>query len=78
MKMPDIKIQEEQTSSAFNVLDNNSATQNIDEEHHPWCNYWLLPRRGCKMCEGLYKNYPLNGRTMDEMMKEYFPNVIEK
>ncbi len=65
--------------ATFNVLKDNPATKNIEEnEHHPWCNYFFLPRTGCDMCERLYELYPLNGRIMAEMMKDYFPNVIER
>ena len=47
------------------------------EEHHPWCNYFYRPNpQKCKMCERLYKEYPINGMTLDEMMGKYFPDVI--
>ena len=43
--------------------------------HHPWCNYFYREREGCKMCEGLFRKYPLNDLTPDEMLEKYFPNV---
>jgi len=45
-------------------------------EHHIWCNFFLEePAETCSMCSGLKKNYPMQGKTEDELIKEHFPNV---
>lgn len=41
--------------------------------HHPWCNYFMKERKGCRQCEGLYLRYPV----IDNMTKTYFPNAEE-
>ncbi len=43
--------------------------------HHIWCNYFMRPEKGCKMCEGLRKEYP-EDVSSSEMMKKYFPENI--
>jgi hypothetical protein len=49
---------------------------NEKTQHHIWCNYWGTPREGCKQCEYLYKDYPIDKNlTMEEMTTKYFPNV---
>ena len=45
--------------------------------HHIWCNFFMLPREGCKQCESLFARFPKDG-SPDEMVKKHFPNVIEK
>lgn len=45
------------------------------KQHHIWCNYFMRPREGCSLCERLYREYPMD-KSPDEMMKEYFPDVI--
>ena len=46
---------------------------NSDKEHHIWCNYFMRPREGCKMCKGLFEKYPMK----PNMIEDYFPNVIK-
>ena len=46
--------------------------------HHIWCNYWTRPEEDCKFCVRLRKEYPEDGRTPDEMLKKYFPDVKER
>ena len=50
-------------------------------EHHVWCNHFMRPQKGCKMCEGLFKDYPYDTSDNPEkigkdLMKKHFPNVI--
>ena len=47
-------------------------------EHHIWCNYFMRPREGCKLCERLYKEYPTGKMTPNELLKRHFPNVIKR
>jgi hypothetical protein len=30
------------------------------ESHHPWCNHYFKERNGCKLCEGLYHQFPID------------------
>ena len=30
----------------------------LKNKHHPWCNWFMRPRKNCSMCERLYKAYP--------------------
>ena len=47
-------------------------------EHHVWCNFFLdEPADTCSMCSGLKKNYPMDGKTPDQLQQEHFPNVIK-
>ncbi len=47
--------------------------------HHPWCNFFMRPREGCKMCEGLFKDYPIKpGESTDDLLKKHFPNVVKR
>jgi len=49
-----------------------------DLKHHPWCNYFNTPTKGCKLCARLFKEYPvLENMTSDELAKKYFPNVTK-
>jgi len=52
----------------------NSKTQ-----HHPFCNFFALPREGCKMCEKFYKRFPMDdvGNPTDVITK-YFPDVAKE
>ena len=48
--------------------------------HHPFCSWFLKPSEGCKMCEKLYKSYPIkiDNITKDslyEITRKYFPDV---
>jgi hypothetical protein len=45
-------------------------------EHHPWCNYFYGPREGCKMCDRLFAQYPVEGKTPSELLAEHFPDAI--
>ena len=54
-----------------------------ENEHHPWCNYFMRPRKGCGMCYGLYKQYPTTGKLGEELRGEdllatYFPDVVTR
>ena len=49
--------------------------------HHIWCNEQnpLLaddgkPDGSCTMCVGLKKDYPQDGKSGDDLMKEHFQN----
>lgn len=45
--------------------------------HHPFCNYFSAPRKGCKSCKELYKKYPINKNiSIKETIEKYFPNII--
>jgi hypothetical protein len=45
-------------------------------EHHVWCNFFLdEPAQTCSMCSGLKKDYPMDGKTPDQLQLEHFPNV---
>ena len=44
-------------------------------EHHIWCNFFMRPREGCKLCESLYVSCPIEGLTPDEMFEKYYPDV---
>jgi hypothetical protein len=48
-----------------------------EKQHHVWCNFFMRPREGCWMCEELYKKYPMNGLTPDELMAKHFPNNVK-
>ena len=44
--------------------------------HHIWCNFYGEQHASvCTMCAGLKKDYPEDGRTPDELIKEHFPGV---
>ena len=51
-------------------------------EHHIWCNYFMYPRKGCKMCARLFEEYPYK-QTQDpkeaaeKLLKKHFPDVGE-
>ena len=48
-----------------------------EKQHHIWCNFWTRPREGCKQCEGLYEQYPIDeNMTHEEFVHKYFPDVI--
>ena len=57
------------------MLQKNKITK--ENEHHIWCNYWMKDRKTCKMCERLFKEYPMD-KTPDEMLKKYFPDVKKR
>ena len=47
------------------------------EKHHIWCNFAMFRRvEECKQCKGLFKDYPMEGLTPDELMKKHFPNNV--
>ena len=49
------------------------------KDHHPWCNYFMRPREGCQMCDGMWSRYPLDGdKTAAELLAEHFPNVTAR
>ncbi len=51
----------------------------IDRQHHHiWCNYSSIPIETCKMCNGLEKNYSMDGLAPDELLQKHFPNVIKR
>ena len=43
--------------------------------HHIWCNYFLKDPNTCKMCDRLFKKYPMD-KPVEEMMKQHFPEAI--
>ena len=51
---------------------------NSETLHHPLCNFWGAPRKGCKMCERFYRDYPVYDTEVEEppdLVKKYFPGV---
>lgn len=46
-----------------------------EQGHHIWCNYFMRPVKGCKMCEGLRARYPDDGLTPNELAKKHFPEA---
>jgi hypothetical protein len=38
------------------------------ERHHIWCNNYMNPYDGCKMCKRLEKEYPMGNRDADQML----------
>lgn len=48
----------------------------IPPEHHVWCNFFMRPIEGCKMCERLWKEYPYNTNSdISELMAKNFPDA---
>lgn len=45
--------------------------------HHIWCNYFMRPAEGCKMCEGLRAKYP-EDCSSDELIAKHFPEAISR
>ena len=46
----------------------------MDERH-----LFGLERKGCRMCERLFKEYSLrDGQAPDELLTEYFPEVAKE
>lgn len=43
--------------------------------HHPFCNHPNRPIKGCS-CNEMWKKY--GNLLVDEIMKTYFPDVIER
>ena len=51
---------------------------NEPKNHHPWCNWFTLPPEGCKMCEGLYRKYPMSPTdTADDLLERHFPDAVK-
>jgi hypothetical protein len=51
-----------------------------DIQHHPFCNLFGNPRKGCRQCEGLYKSYPMDDLDIEEprdLLYKFFPDVVE-
>ena len=56
------------------------------KKHHIWCNNfnphspnpqtWEVET--CKMCVGLYRDYPQNGLTEEGLMTKFFPNNVKE
>lgn len=49
-------------------------------QHHPWCNFFGAPREGCRQCEGLYRDHPVDDPDIKEpmdLMRKYFPSIID-
>lgn len=43
--------------------------------HHIFCNSSpSSPVDTCRWCSRLYKKYPMEGLTLDELMQKHFPN----
>lgn len=38
----------------------------------------MRPREGCKLCERLYREYPMDGMTPDELQEKHFPEAIKR
>ena len=47
------------------------------KEHHPFCNYYMNPREGCKYCERLDRDgyEQKEGESVADMIERYFPNA---
>lgn len=52
--------------------------EEIVQEHHIWCNNFMKPRAGCKTCAELFRKYPYEGLSPDELLKKHFPGVIKR
>lgn len=51
----------------------------LKDEHHIWCNWWGRPRAGCKLCERLFKEYPVYpGDKPGDLMKRHFPQNVRR
>jgi len=54
-------------------------TLDPEKDHHPFCNYFAQPRKGCKMCEKFWPKYPMErGMTTMDLVKKYFPDVYAR
>ena len=49
-----------------------------DEEkwHHPFCNYFQSERKGCRLCDRFYRDYPVV--DCDDLMLHYFPDMVKR
>jgi len=59
----------------------SNKDKNHDKEvlHHPWCNYFMRPRKDCKLCEKLYKKCPVeNEDSFEDLHQRYFPEAIKR
>lgn len=56
---------------------NTSEKPAQEKEHHAWCNFFMQPRAGCKMCERLYRDYPMDV-PIEEMVRKYFPEAVSR
>lgn len=50
------------------------------EQHHIWCNSYMRPRKGCKLCERLFAEYPYEStgdgmKDGEELAKKHFPDA---
>ena len=46
-----------------------------ENQHHIWCNYYMKPREGCRMCEDFFKRFPMT--ETEDMVSEHFPDATE-
>jgi len=52
-------------------------TKQMREDHHPWCNYFMLQREECKQCERLFAEYPiLEEDKPGDLMARHFPKNV--
>lgn len=49
---------------------------NNNEQHHPWCNFYNRPRKGCEMCKRFFKLYPVFGVSNEQLAMRHFPDTI--
>lgn len=59
----------------------NTPEETLSNEldHHPWCNFFGAPRKGCRQCEGLFARYPdVTMDNLSESTKKYFPDAISR
>lgn len=53
------------------------SIESLIKQHHIWCNYFMTDPKTCRMCKGLFENYPMDeNTTIEEMMEKHFPDVI--
>lgn len=46
--------------------------------HHPWCNLFTRPRKGCEMCRELFNKYPIEaGDQTGDLLRRHFPQNVE-
>jgi hypothetical protein len=47
-------------------------------EHHIWCNFTNKDPNNCKLCDRLFKEYPMEDKSPEKMIETYFPDVITR
>lgn len=52
----------------------------MKREHHVWCNFFMRPVRGCRMCRELWKKFPYDNDewASEHLQGKHFPDVVKK